>query len=351
MSFPVRAQNSRPPRCDEPFGCQASRPMAPPLSKSLALGVGLGLGVGAWLLRWWGRRLVLAKRNKLDLRLPVPPDVEISQSVILTPVAELFAKAFGLGSADLFPHGLYKGKVSLAVYDKLKHQPDGHYVVVCGINPTPLGEGKSTTTIGLSQALGAHLNQSVLTCIRQPSMGPTFGIKGGAAGGGYSQFVPMEDFNLHMTGDIHAITAANNLFAAAIDTRYYHERTSSVKGIWNKLCPPDSAGKRCFEDSMLPRLKKLGASDTDTASRSHQLRDTRPRDATRRHAAPSSASPLRSLPTLQESKRPTPTSSARPRSRPSACSRSIPPRSRGSASPTPTTATCARSTWAPAPRR
>ena len=88
------------------------------------------------------------------------------------------------------------------------------------------GEGKSTTTIGLSQAMGAHLGQQVITCIRQPSMGPTFGIKGGAAGGGYSQCAPMEEFNLHMTGDIHAITAANNLFAAAIDARIFHEKTS-----------------------------------------------------------------------------------------------------------------------------
>ena len=122
------------------------------------------------------------------------------------------------------------------MYDRLRERPDGHYVVVCGINPTPLGEGKSTTTVGLSQALGAHLGQSVVTCIRQPSMGPTFGIKGGAAGGGYSQCAPMEEFNLHMTGDIHAITAANNLFAAAIDARIFHERTASTSFLLDKLC-------------------------------------------------------------------------------------------------------------------
>ena len=87
----------------------------------------------------------------------------------------------------------------------------GKYIDVTAITPTPLGEGKTTTTVGLSQALGAHLGQRVITCIRQPSQGPTFGIKGGAAGGGYSQVVPMEDFNLHLTGDIHAITAAHNL--------------------------------------------------------------------------------------------------------------------------------------------
>ena len=136
---------------------------------------------------------------------------------------ELFRNFFGLGDEEVFSHGLYKGKLALTTYEKLKDGPDGHYVVVVGINPTPLGEGKSTTTIGLSQALGAVLGQRVMTCIRQPSMGPTFGIKGGAAGGGYSQCAPMEDFNLHMTGDIHAITAANNLFAAAIDARIFHE--------------------------------------------------------------------------------------------------------------------------------
>ena len=101
--------------------------------------------------------------------------------------------------------------------------PNGKYIDVTAITPTPLGEGKTTTTVGLSQALGAHLGKKVFTAIRQPSQGPTFGIKGGAAGGGYSQVIPMEDFNLHLTGDIHAITAANNLLAAAIDARMFHE--------------------------------------------------------------------------------------------------------------------------------
>ena len=189
------------------------------------------------LRRALSKRALAAGRNKLDLQLPVPSDIEISQAVKLTPVRELFYDAFGLGDEELFSHGLYKGKLSLNTYDKLKDKPDGNYVVVVGINPTPLGEGKSTTTVGLSQALGAHLGQKVVTCIRQPSMGPTFGIKGGAAGGGYSQCAPMEDFNLHMTGDIHAITAANNLFAAAIDARIFHEATASTRFIFDKLCP------------------------------------------------------------------------------------------------------------------
>mmetsp|Transcript_124612 Transcript_124612/g.388007 ORF Transcript_124612/g.388007 Transcript_124612/m.388007 type:complete len:693 (-) Transcript_124612:191-2269(-) len=196
--------------------------------------------------------------RQVQAKTPVPSDIEVSQSVQLSPVKDVFTKAFGLKDGDVFSFGPYKGKLSLSVYDRLKDKPDGHYIVVCGINPTPLGEGKSTTTVGLSQALGAHLGQKVLTCIRQPSMGPTFGIKGGAAGGGYSQVVPMEEFNLHMTGDIHAITAAHNLFAAAIDTRYYHENTSTAQGMFKRLCPADKAGKRSFEPSMYARLEKLG---------------------------------------------------------------------------------------------
>ena len=118
--------------------------------------------------------------------------------------------------------------------------------------------------VGLSQALGAHLGKRVFTCIRQPSQGPTFGIKGGAAGGGYSQVVPMEDFNLHLTGDIHAITAANNLLAAAIDARIFHEADSQTdEKLFNALCPPDKKGKRRFSPSMLRRLKKLGIDKTD----------------------------------------------------------------------------------------
>ena len=129
----------------------------------------------------------------------------------------------GLETDEVEFYGKYKAKIKLEVLDRLKDQPDGKYIDVTAITPTPLGEGKSTTMVGLSQALGAHLGKSVFTCIRQPSQGPTFGIKGGAAGGGYSQVIPMEDFNLHLTGDLHAITAANNLLAAAIDARMFHE--------------------------------------------------------------------------------------------------------------------------------
>ncbi len=154
---------------------------------------------------------------------PVPSDIDIAQAATLRPILEIAAQV-GLTEDDLDLYGKYKAKVHLDVIEKFKDRPQGKYIDVTAITPTPLGEGKTTTTVGLSQALGAHLGKRVFTCIRQPSQGPTFGIKGGAAGGGYSQVVPMEDFNLHLTGDIHAVTAANNLLAAAIDARIMHER-------------------------------------------------------------------------------------------------------------------------------
>ena len=123
------------------------------------------------------------------------------------------------------------------------------------ITPTPLGEGKTTTTVGLTQGLGV-LGKNVVCCIRQPSQGPTFGIKGGAAGGGYSQIVPMEDFNLHLTGDIHAITAAHDLVAAAIDARMFHESQADAQTMFDRLCPPDKNGKRHFSPTMLRRLEE-----------------------------------------------------------------------------------------------
>jgi methylenetetrahydrofolate dehydrogenase (NADP+) / methenyltetrahydrofolate cyclohydrolase / formyltetrahydrofolate synthetase len=199
----------------------------------------------------------------LKLRFPVPSDIEIAQDAQLKPISQI-ADEVGLLPEELELHGNYMAKVRLSVLDRLKDVPDGKYIDVTAITPTPLGEGKSTTMVGLSQALGAHLGKRVFTCIRQPSQGPTFGIKGGAAGGGYSQVVPMEDFNLHLTGDIHAITAANNLLAAAIDARIYHEahQPDDIK-LFNALCPADKEGKRRFAPSMLRRLKKLGIDKTD----------------------------------------------------------------------------------------
>ncbi len=157
-------------------------------------------------------------------------DLDIAQAAKLMPILEI-AKCVGLRQQDLEPFGWYKAKVHLDVIDRLKGRPNAKYIDVTAITPTPLGEGKTTTTVGLSQALGAELGKRVFTCIRQPSMGPTFGIKGGAAGGGYSQIVPMEDFNLHLTGDIHAVGVAHNLAAAAIDGRMLHERRLSDRAL------------------------------------------------------------------------------------------------------------------------
>jgi len=155
----------------------------------------------------------------------MPSDLEIAQSAVARPILEV-AETLGLSQDDLDLYGKFKAKVHLSVLEKYKDRPMGKYIDVTAITPTPLGEGKTTTTIGLTQALG-KLGHRAVTCIRQPSMGPTFGIKGGAAGGGYSQVIPMEEFNLHLTGDIHAITVAHNLVAAAIDTRLYHESRQS----------------------------------------------------------------------------------------------------------------------------
>ena len=198
----------------------------------------------------------------LHLKNPVPADIDIAQAATLKPIRQV-AEEMGLEESELELYGDYKAKVKLEVLDRLADAPDGKYIDVTAITPTPLGEGKTTTTVGLSQALGAHLGKRVITCIRQPSQGPTFGIKGGAAGGGYSQVVPMEDFNLHLTGDIHAITAANNLLAAAIDTRMFHESSQTDLGLFNRLCPKDKKGKRHFSVGMQGRLKKLGITETD----------------------------------------------------------------------------------------
>ena len=147
-------------------------------------------------------------------------DLEIAQKAQMRPIIEI-AQGLGLFSDDIDLYGKYKAKVSLEVLQNCSERPQGKYIDVTAITPTPLGEGKTVTTIGLSQALN-KIGKKSIVCIRQPSLGPVFGIKGGAAGGGYSQVVPMEDFNLHLTGDTHAVAAANNLLAAFIDNHLHH---------------------------------------------------------------------------------------------------------------------------------
>jgi formyltetrahydrofolate synthetase len=198
-----------------------------------------------------------------NLLTRVPSDIEIAQAATPIPIGRIASEA-GILPDELELYGNTKAKVHLSIRERLKDVPNGKYIVVTAITPTPLGEGKTTTTVGLSQALGAHLGKKVFTCIRQPSQGPTFGIKGGAAGGGYSQIVPMEEFNLHLTGDIHAITAANNLMAAAIDARMFHESTTRDDAVlFDRLCPAGRDGARRFAPVMLRRLRKLGISKTD----------------------------------------------------------------------------------------
>ena len=161
--------------------------------------------------------------------MSVPSDLAIAQAAKVKPIIEI-AESIGLTENDLDFFGKYKAKVHLDVLEKFADRPQGKYIDVTAITPTPLGEGKTTTSVGLTQGLG-KLGKKVMICIRQPSQGPTFGIKGGAAGGGYSQIIPMEDFNLHLTGDIHAISAAHNLVAAALDARIYHESLQSDESL------------------------------------------------------------------------------------------------------------------------
>ena len=163
-------------------------------------------------------------------------DLEIAQAAKLNPIIEI-AEQLGLREDDLDLYGKYKAKVSLKVGDRFKEKPDGHYITVTAITPTPLGEGKTVTNIGLAMALN-KIGKKAINTLREPSMGPVFGIKGGAAGGGYSQVVPMEDINLHFTGDIHAVGAANNLLAAFIDTHILKRNKLGIDPLsisWNRV--------------------------------------------------------------------------------------------------------------------
>jgi len=149
---------------------------------------------------------------------PVPSDIEIAQAARLRPIADVAAE-LGLGPDEILPYGRYKAKITAEAI--AKRSPKGRLVLVSGISPTPAGEGKSTVTVGVSQAL-RRLGHKVVVCIREPSLGPVFGVKGGAAGGGYAQVVPMDEINLHFTGDFHAITSAHNLLSAMLDNHIHH---------------------------------------------------------------------------------------------------------------------------------
>jgi formate--tetrahydrofolate ligase len=163
-------------------------------------------------------------------------DIEIAQKATMEPIVNIAAKC-GLQEDDLELYGKYKAKISFDAIKRLAKNPDGKLILVTAINPTPAGEGKSMTTIGLGQALN-RMGHRTMVALREPSLGPVFGIKGGAAGGGYSQVVPMEDINLHFTGDMHAITAANNLLAAAIDNHVHQGNDLRIdvrRIIWKRV--------------------------------------------------------------------------------------------------------------------
>lgn len=211
----------------------------------------------------------------LKLQSPIPSDITIARAQEPKDIVQL-AEEIGLFPNEIEQYGNKKAKVKVSVVNRLKESKSGKYVVVAGITPTPLGEGKSTTTIGLVQALAIHKNKNSFACVRQPSQGPTFGIKGGAAGGGYSQVIPMDEFNLHLTGDIHAVSAANNLLAAQIDARIFHEATQKDEDLFDRLVPK-KGGVRKFSAVQLRRLQRLGItkSEPDTLSQDEKRRFAR----------------------------------------------------------------------------
>jgi len=171
---------------------------------------------------------------------PMKSDIEIAQAAQMKPIREI-ASQLGLTEDDIEQYGKYKAKISLDVQRRLKDRPNGKLILVTAISPTPAGEGKSTTTVGLGQALNLRLegtDKKAMICLREPSLGPSFGMKGGAAGGGYSQVVPMEDINLHFTGDFHAITSAHNLLSALIDNHIHQGNTLRLdvrRIVWNRV--------------------------------------------------------------------------------------------------------------------
>jgi formate--tetrahydrofolate ligase len=155
------------------------------------------------------------------------PDIEIAQAAAMRPIGEVAAEKLGIPADAVSPYGKYKAKISLDYIRSLCDRPNGKLILVTAITPTPAGEGKTTTTVGLGDALN-HIGKQTVLCLREPSLGPCFGIKGGAAGGGYAQVVPMEDINLHFTGDFHAISAANNLLAAMVDNHIYYRNEPRI---------------------------------------------------------------------------------------------------------------------------
>ena len=164
-------------------------------------------------------------------------DIEIAQEAVMEPIKNVAARC-GISEDDLELYGKYKAKISDEYINSVKDNEDGKLILVTAINPTPAGEGKTTTTVGLGQAM-AKIGKKAIIALREPSLGPCFGIKGGAAGGGYAQVVPMEDLNLHFTGDFHAITSANNLLAAMLDNHIQQGNKLNICLLYTSPSPRD----------------------------------------------------------------------------------------------------------------
>jgi formate--tetrahydrofolate ligase len=179
-------------------------------------------------------------------------DIEISQAAKKRPIIDVAREKLGIGPENLEPFGHYKAKVSMDFIQSIQNRPNGKLILVSAVNPTPAGEGKTTTTVGLTDALN-HIGKKAMLCIREPSLGPSFGMKGGAAGGGYAQVVPMEDINLHFTGDFHAITSANNLLAALLDNHIYWGNALGIDArriAWRRVLDMNDRALRSIVNSL-----------------------------------------------------------------------------------------------------
>jgi len=179
-------------------------------------------------------------------------DIEIAQAAKKRPIMDIARERLGIGPENLEPFGHYKAKVSMDFIQSLQNKPNGKLILVTAINPTPAGEGKTTTTVGLTDALN-QIGKKAMLCIREPSLGPSFGMKGGAAGGGYAQVVPMEDINLHFTGDFHAITSANNLLAALLDNHIYWGNALGIdprRVAWRRVLDMNDRALRSIVNSL-----------------------------------------------------------------------------------------------------
>ncbi|HET8919260.1 MAG TPA: formate--tetrahydrofolate ligase [Xanthobacteraceae bacterium] len=179
-------------------------------------------------------------------------DIEISQAAKKRPILDIARERLGIAPENLEPYGHYKAKVSMDFINTLQNKPNGKLILVSAITPTPAGEGKTTTTVGLTDALN-YIGKKAMLCIREPSLGPSFGVKGGAAGGGYAQVVPMEDINLHFTGDLHAVTSANNLLAAMLDNHIYFGNALGIDArrvAWRRVLDMNDRALRSIVSSL-----------------------------------------------------------------------------------------------------